>query len=120
MIRIASIRHASEVPLDRSNGVSGHERAVRPIIEAVREEGDRALLRFAQEFDGLREQPLRIAPEELESAASGMSDDMRAAVDVAVRNIREYAEAQLPRDYLREFTAGRHLGWVVRPLDAVG
>ncbi len=35
-------------------------------------------------------------------------------------NIREYANRQLPRDSWEEFSPGRKLGWIVRPLDAVG
>jgi histidinol dehydrogenase len=45
---------------------------------------------------------------------------MRAAVEIAIVNIRKYAEVQLPREYLSEFSPGRKLGWIVRPLSAVG
>ena len=44
----------------------------------------------------------------------------REAMNVAIANIREFAVAQLPREYFREFSPGRKLGQIVRPLEAVG
>ena len=45
---------------------------------------------------------------------------MREAVRIAVKNIRQFADRQLPRECFEEFGPGRKLGWIVRPLDAVG
>jgi histidinol dehydrogenase len=96
------------------------EAAVKPILEAIRRDGDEALVSYARELDGLGNQPLRVQPEELERAEAAMSVDVKNAVGVAIANIRQFAEAQLPRERLEEFSVGRKLGWIVRPLDAVG
>ncbi len=97
-----------------------HEDVVRPILEAVRREGDDALIRYARELDGLGDLPLRIPDGELAAAAAAMCPDVRAAAEIAIRNIRQFAGAQLPRERFEEFSPGRRLGWIVRPLDAVG
>ncbi|MBV9612672.1 MAG: histidinol dehydrogenase [Acidobacteriaceae bacterium] len=96
------------------------EQVVRPIIEAVRQEGDVALARYAREYDALGETPVAVTERELEEAAQEMSPAVRKAAEAAVRNIRQFAEAQLPDECFREFSPGRKLGWIVRPLDAVG
>jgi histidinol dehydrogenase len=96
------------------------EDIVRPIIEAVRTEGDTALLRYARQFDRLGEFPMRISAEELAAAGQALSANVRAAAETAIQNIRQFAEAQLPKERFEEFSPGRKLGWIVRPLSAVG
>ena len=109
-------------PLARGPGpVSGaYEETVRPIIEAVRQEGDEALLRYARQFDGLGDLPLRVTEDELRRAAEAMEPKVRNAAEMAIKNIRQFAELQLPHDRLEELSPGRKLGWIVRPLEAVG
>ena len=92
----------------------------RRYLEAVRKEGDDALIRYARQFDDFGDQPLRISEAELAAAAAKMDPGILSAVTVARRNIHEFAQAQLPLEYFREFSAGRQLGQIVRPLDAVG
>ena len=120
MIQIVQVREPGEVKLDRPSDPAMVERSVAPIIKGVRNKGDSALLRFARQFDGLANLPLRVSDDELESAAERMTPGVREAASVAIRNIREYAEAQLPKEFSSEFSPGRKLGWIVRPLEAVG
>ncbi|MBV9499027.1 MAG: histidinol dehydrogenase [Acidobacteriaceae bacterium] len=96
------------------------EAAVRPIIDAVRQEKDAALLRYARELDGIGDLPLKVSEEELVTAAALMSPEVCLAAKKAIENIRQFAEAQLPRERFEEFSPGRKLGWIVRPLGAVG
>ena len=39
-----------------------YEAAVRPILDAIRRDGDEALISYARELDGLGNQPLRVIP----------------------------------------------------------
>lgn len=96
------------------------DQTVRPIIDAVRHEGDSALLRYARDLDDLGDRPLRISDDELANAASSLCPDVRRAAETAIFNIRQFAKEQLPRERFEEFAPGRKLGWIVRPLDAVG
>ncbi|MBV9035145.1 MAG: histidinol dehydrogenase [Acidobacteriaceae bacterium] len=96
------------------------EEVVRPIIEAVRREGDEALLRYAKRFDRLGELPLQVPESELAGAAESLSAEIRGAAETAIANIREFAQRQLPRECFEEFSPGRKLGWIIRPLNAVG
>jgi histidinol dehydrogenase len=119
MITIQDFR---EVPLTlgRARVEIEHECIVGPIIADVRKQGDVALLRYAKRFDDLGDQPLRVNEAQLSGAAHAMSPQVRKAAEAAIANIREFAERQLPKEVFEEFSPGRKLGWIVRPLDAVG
>jgi histidinol dehydrogenase len=121
MISIVDLRRRKqeESVRPRRLDLTSYEDAVRPIIAAVRSEGDRALLRYARELDRLEGGVLRISDDELADAANQMAAPLREAAAIAARNIRQFAEAQLPRERFEEFSPGRKLGWIVRPLSSV-
>jgi histidinol dehydrogenase len=120
MIRIVNETEARSIIANRSRTLGDAETIAQPIIAAIRAEGDLALLRYSRELDLLGTHPLRVSEQELAQAEAALSPCMRAAVEIAIVNIRKYAEVQLPREYLSEFSPGRKLGWIVRPLSAVG
>ncbi|HEX7360958.1 MAG TPA: histidinol dehydrogenase [Bryobacteraceae bacterium] len=122
MIGLIDLRRATagELPQKQRFDLSPYEDAVRPILAAVRRDGDAALVRYARELDGLGERPLRVGEDEIADAGRRMCAEVRRAAEIAVRNIRQFGEAQLPREHFEEFSPGRKLGWIVRPLSAVG
>lgn len=86
-----------------------------PIVEDVRSRGDEALKEYRQRFDLVAcDEPLYL------NAAGEIDADLRQAVNQASRNIRSFAEAQLVTSWTKEFSDGRVLGQVVRPLESVG
>ncbi len=93
---------------------------VAPILDAVRKRGDEAVLEFARKFDKLEGNSFLVSPAEWQAAESRVTPDFHAAIEVAAKNIREYAALQLPRETWTEFSDGRRLGQVVRPLDSMG
>lgn len=120
MIRI--LRHTEAAPIlsRRTTILADAINVVRPILDAVASEGDDALVRFARKFDGLGDQPLLIPQSELRAAAARLNPAVKSAIQTAANNIREFALTQLPQPFLREFSNGRQLGQIVRPLEAVG
>ena len=80
----------------------------KPIIEAVRREGDAALRRFAHEFDHApADVSLRVTEAEFDAAAKAVSAEVRAALEFAIDNIRRFHEAQKPEDmWLKEIRPG--------------
>ncbi len=95
------------------------EETVRPILEAVRKRGDKGLMEYAKKFDALDRKSVRVKAAELEEAAGRLTPEFRVAVNTAARNVRRFAEKQLPRDSSASFGPGVRLGQVVRPLDTV-
>jgi histidinol dehydrogenase len=66
----------------------------RAIIEAVREHGDEALLRYTRELDtaGADPRPLVVAREELDDGLEGLALDVVAGLQVAIANVAEVAQ----------------------------
>ena len=94
---------------------------VKRIVARVRRGGDRALLRYAAEFDGLGDRArLRISPQEMAQAWEAIDPALREALRTAARQIREFAKRQLPRSWSRSSIAGLTVGQLVRPIGSVG
>ena len=119
MIRILPSRQASRLLKRRAARLTEAEEIVRPILAAVRDRGDKALVEFAQKYDGLDRKSVRVPERDLAAAKAALPRELRGAVRTASKNIRAFAESQLPPQKLAEIQPGLCLGQVVRPLDAV-
>jgi histidinol dehydrogenase len=95
--------------------------AVKRIVADVRKRGDRALLRYASEFDGLSgADDLRVTQEEMAAAWDAIDSAMQEALSTAVEQIRNFAVRQLPESWSDTAMDGLVTGQLVRPLGAVG
>jgi histidinol dehydrogenase len=95
--------------------------AVSRIVTGVRNHGDRALHRYAAQFDGLKDTAaLRIAPDEMSAAWDTLPPALRDALSTAAEQIRAFAINQLPASWSDTPIDGLTTGQLVRPLDSVG
>jgi histidinol dehydrogenase len=117
MLRILEIDEAGELFTRKAVRLAEAERVVGPILEEVRRRGDAALLDYARKFDGLELRQVRVAEAEL---ALPLATAFLQAVKTAAKNIRAYAEMQLPQEKWVDCGDGRRLGHVVRPLESMG
>jgi histidinol dehydrogenase len=122
-MRIVSGRDAS-VMVERlaARGVQFDklEPRVRRIVHDVRRNGDRALRRYAKQWDALRAtQPLRVPESEMAKAWETLSPKLRKSLQQAARNIRRFCMWQKPTAWTRT-RFGIYLGQLVRPLESVG
>jgi histidinol dehydrogenase len=100
---------------------AGVEPVVSRILAEVRKRGDRALLKYGAEFDGLtKEQSFQISREEMKAAWEATAPKLQAAMMVARGNILAFAEAQLPQGWMISPATGVKTGQIVRALDSVG
>jgi histidinol dehydrogenase len=96
------------------------EPKVRPILESVRQQGDKALRRYAERWDGLkRGDTVQVAPADLKKAWKAASGEFRTSLLQAAANIRRFCEWQKPKEW-RRGEGGISLGVQVRPIEAVG
>jgi histidinol dehydrogenase len=119
MIRILESRQMDRLLSRRRARLSEAEAVVRPILEAVRKRGDKALLTYARKFDGLERKSVRVPERELAAACGKLSPQFRMAVETASANIRAFAEMQMPMAWSSEVAPGLRLGQILRPLDTV-
>ena len=95
--------------------------AVKRIVADVRKRGDRALLRYAAQFDGLAgEADLRVTQEEMVAAWDATPPAMQEALSTAAQQIRNFAVRQLPESWSDSPLDGLMTGQLVRPLGSVG
>ncbi len=97
------------------------EKTVAKIVGEVRKNGDRAMRKYAQKFDGLEAgRPIAVALKEMAEALASVSDEFLRALEAAAKNIRQFAEWQKPQPFTGSILPGVTVGQVIRPLDSVG
>jgi histidinol dehydrogenase len=100
-------------------GDPAFDRGVQAIVDAVRTGGDRALARFAQEFDGLSA-PMEVSRTEMRKEAARVPPTVRRALAQAARNIARVAFRQIPRHVDLAVAQGVSIEQRVEPLARVG
>jgi histidinol dehydrogenase len=101
----------------------GVNRAVRDVLDAVRERGDDALLEYTARFDGLAlddAAALEVPPVALAASFDGLGGHERDALQQAAARIRRYHEHQRQESWEIQDEHGNGLGSRVTPLDRVG
>ena len=120
VIRILDSKDVGRLLARKAARLAEAEAVVRPILEAVRKRGDRALLEYARKFDGLERKSVRVPERELRAARAKLDARIpRAPSRPPSANIRAYAERQMPREWTAQIAPGLRLGQIVRPLDTV-
>ncbi len=97
-------------------------RAAETIVRAVKREGDPAVVRFTERFDGVRLTParLRVPPREIRKRAAGADRRVVAALRQMGRRIEDYHRRQLEKGFRLEHADGSVLEEIVRPLASAG
>lgn len=119
MVRIVDASAVSAMLRRRAGRMTEAEGLVRPILDAVRTKGDKALVEYARKFDGLDAATVAVPQAALDAAFAGLSKQMKAALKQASANIRAYAKLQLPVAKQAMLAPGLKTGQVIRPLDVV-
>jgi histidinol dehydrogenase len=95
--------------------------AVTRIVADMRKRGDRALLRYAAQFDGLAgPDRLRVTQEEMVAAWEALDPALRDALTTAADQIRNFAKRQMPASCSGSPMEGLTTGQLVRPINSVG
>ncbi|OPH52148.1 histidinol dehydrogenase [Paenibacillus ferrarius] len=113
---------ASEFQLNREveYGSPEQNETVRRIIDEVRQDGDAALIRMAQQFDNVEIAELRVSDEEIQAAYEQVDAEFLAALRQAAANIRAFHEKQKRTSWMDLQANGSLLGQIIRPLKRVG
>jgi len=98
------------------------EATVREILQAVRRQGDTALLRYTAEFDHqtLTADELRIRGSELDAAYQQVSRELLDAIRLACRNIEAFHRQRMPKSWVQFHEDNVVLGKRYTPVDRAG
>jgi histidinol dehydrogenase len=95
---------------------------VKPIIDAVRTDGDKALSLFAEQFDGalVDETAIAATTEDFNRAHRELEAEVREAIAFAASNIRKFHELQKPEaSWSSEIRPGLYAGDRTTPIASV-
>ncbi|MEM8740804.1 MAG: histidinol dehydrogenase [Pseudomonadota bacterium] len=95
---------------------------VRPIVAAVREEGDAALARFGREFDraDVTADAIAATKVDFEAAQDALGAEMVGVLEFSADRVRRFHEAQMPEEmWLKEMSPGVFAGDRIRPIASV-
>jgi histidinol dehydrogenase len=105
---------------DRGAQFGSVEPQVKRIVSDVRRNGDSALRKYAQRWDGLaKDASILVEEEAMRDSWKASSSQFRSALQLAAKNIRQFCEWQKPKEWTRNRN-GISLGQLVRPLESVG
>lgn len=93
---------------------------VAEILADVQENGDAALLRYTEKFDGAKLDSLLVTQEEVDAAYASVSEEYRAVLRQAAENIAEYHRNQVRPGFVMTRENGVVLGQKITPIERVG
>lgn len=95
-------------------------KTVRQVLQDVRENGDAALRKYSEMWDGITLEDFRVSQKEMEEAIVNFDPQLKQDLEEAAANIRYYHEAQTREGYKLPLDNGSWLAQRILPLDAVG
>jgi histidinol dehydrogenase len=98
------------------------DRAVADVLQAVQQEGDRALVRFTARFDHVQLDPrsIKLKTAEVRKLAARARTPVVQSLARMARQIEAYHKQQLDKGFRMKFADGSVLEEVVRPLESAG
>ncbi len=94
--------------------------SVQKIIDDIKRDGDKALKKYTRQFDNVDIQDIAVSPVDVTAAKFEVSDDLKAAIKEAKRNIRKFHAKQLHPDIYEETTPGVKCWQKTIPIEKVG
>lgn len=90
------------------------------IVEDVRTRGETALREQAERFDGVTGHAIRVPSEHIAAAVTALAPDIRAALEEAIRRVRQASAAQVPAEQTTDIGPGARIVQRWQPVRRVG
>jgi histidinol dehydrogenase len=125
MLKIHTYKELSESQIqslisrntDADNAI---EDRVLSIISEVRQNGDKALLSFAEKFDNVKLQRTFLNKEEINTIAQSIGETQKKAINIAYENIKKFHQSQLITEAKVETMPGVNCWRETRAIEKVG
>ncbi|MGI0107254.1 histidinol dehydrogenase [Salinimicrobium sp. WS361] len=114
-------RQEWEAILERpTKTVADIEQIVEQIFREVKAGGDAAVRNYSELFDGYKSDAFEVTSEEIKKASAAVSEELKAAIDLAKENIRKFHAAQRTAPVSVETVSGVACWQEKRPIQKVG
>ncbi|MFA3781765.1 histidinol dehydrogenase [Melioribacteraceae bacterium 4301-Me] len=124
-MKIYTYNKTSNQTIERlfSRTAINNERAiktVKPILEDIKQKGNKALIKYAKKYDGLRGKNFLVPRNTIINAAKKIDKELKEAIDTAANNIYNFHKYQKPNGYSIETTKGIKCKKIFLPIENVG
>jgi histidinol dehydrogenase len=96
-------KKAVERPVFKTKQIN---KIVKPILRKVKRNGDKALIKYAYEFDHVELDNLLVPQSEIKAAADELSPELKEAIQKAKTNIERFHQAQETPELIEEVMPG--------------
>ena len=119
---LSNLQSLLEEHFGKSGDPAHVSETVAEVLADIESEGDAAVRRYTQRFDGadVPSENFRVPPQELEAAVESLVPDELAAINESIRNVREFHEKTLPESWFGQNPHGATVGEVYYPIRRVG
>ena len=93
---------------------------VKPILKEIKEQGLKKVYEYAEKFDGLIDNNIRVTSEEFDDSSRQLKQEKKDAINAAAENIKRFHEKQLPKNYSIETQPGVSCSREFRAIENVG
>ena len=93
---------------------------VRPILLDIKQDGLKAALKYAKQFDGLASDNIKVTPQEFEEAERNLDNKIKSALKTAFDNITKFHSKQMPNSFEVETMEGVKCSREYRAIENVG
>ena len=93
---------------------------VDEVFDAIQTQGDQAIQRFSEKFDGYQPNAIEVGQKDLQNAQNELSADLKNAIDKAYENIYAFHQAQKTSRVDVEVQDGVSCWQEKRPIEKVG
>ncbi len=103
--------------------IAALQSTVQPIIQAVRDQGDAALIKYNEEFDKAKMtvMQLKVTEAEFEQARQNLDPKIKEVIQISAANIKKFHQAQMPEDlWFTQIDEGIMAGEKITPIASVG
>jgi histidinol dehydrogenase len=94
--------------------------SVTSILNDIKENGDPALLKYTAQFDKATLKEIEVTHKEIHEAVFSLDKKLLIHLKKAASNIRAFHDAQVTKNWIKEFAPGIRLGQRISPLGSVG
>lgn len=119
-MKITKLTNSISLKRQLEGGNEEQLKTVRQVLQDVRENGDEAVRKYSEMWDGIALDDFRVTQEEIDVAVANFDEQLKQDLQEAADNIRFYHEAQRREGYRLPLADGSWLAQRIIPLDAVG
>lgn len=123
MIKIINYKECDSLKpiLVRSQFSYGNiNKKVKAILEDVKKNGDKALIKYNKEFDNADTKKLEVSKREIDAAYNRIDGRLKKTLNLAYKNIEKFHKRQIRNGFIINEGNGIVIGEIINPIEKVG